>query len=656
MTDRPVRVCIVGAGPRGLSVLERICANAGDRAVTVHIVDPHPAGAGKVWRSDQHRHLLANTVASQVTMFTDDTVDMDGPVVAGPSLAEWARFLTVMGSVESYDDWVLEEAKRTGPNTYPSRAFYGVYLRWVFRRVVSQAPAGVQVHFHQTAAVDLVDVGPEGTQRVVLDGGATLDGIDAVVLAQGHLGATPTDVETALGQFAQQHGLHYVPPLNPADADLSFVEAGEPVLLRGLGLCFFDYMALLTTGRGGRFDRRDDRLTYLPSGAEPLIYAGSRRGIPFHARGENQKGASLRHEPVMLTVDVIDKLRTMGTEGNGIDFRRDVWPLVAKEVETVYYATLISQRGCGCDADRFRSAYLPLEWGSEAEAGVLEDFAVPDGQQWDWESVLHPHHGLEFAGPDDFRSWLIGYLAHDIDSARQGNLTNPIKTALDVLRDLRNEVRLVVDHGGLSGRSYRDDLNGWYTPLNAFLSIGPPTSRIEELLALIEAGVLTIVGPDLRVETDPDTGRFTAESALGPESRVSLTTLIEAQLGGPNLGRTTDPLLQRLLTTGQASAYVIADSEAGDFHTTGLAVTQRPYHLVDATGSAHPRRFALGVPTEGVHWVTAAGIRPGVNSVTLADSDAIARAALLASAPEAVQHDLRPVPATDTPVSTGPNR
>lgn len=34
------------------------------------------------------------------------------------------------------------------------------------------------------------------------------------------------------------------------------------------------------------------------------------------------------------------------------------------------------------------------------------------------------------------------------------------------------------------------------------------------------------------------------------------------------------------------------------------------------------------MPTESVHWVTAAGIRPGVGSVTLEDSDAIAAAVL----------------------------
>ncbi|KKD02261.1 hypothetical protein TN53_41530, partial [Streptomyces sp. WM6386] len=89
-----------------------------------------------------------------------------------------------------------------------------------------------------------------------------------------------------------------------------------------------------------------------------------------------------------------------------------------------------------------------------------------------------------------------------------------------------------------------------------------------------------------------------------------------------------------LRATGQCSRYRIHGPGTRTYETGGLAVTERPYRLVDASGRAHPRRFAYGVPTESVHWVTAAGIRPGVNSVTLGDSDAIARAVLsLASAP-----------------------
>jgi hypothetical protein len=88
-----------------------------------------------------------------------------------------------------------------------------------------------------------------------------------------------------------------------------------------------------------------------------------------------------------------------------------------------------------------------------------------------------------------------------------------------------------------------------------------------------------------------------------------------------------DPLLVGLRRTGQCRPYRIPDPEQ-PYETGGLTVTERPYRLVDAEHRAHQRRFAFGVPTETVHWVTAAGIRPGVNSVILTDADAIARACL----------------------------
>lgn len=91
---------------------------------------------------------------------------------------------------------------------------------------------------------------------------------------------------------------------------------------------------------------------------------------------------------------------------------------------------------------------------------------------------------------------------------------------------------------------------------------------------------------------------------------------------------TTDPLVRGLLEDGSCTTYRIPDPESGDYLSGGLAVTGKPYRLIDATGRAHPRRFAFGVPTEPVHWGTAAGIRPGVDSVILGDADAIARACL----------------------------
>lgn len=215
-----------------------------------------------------------------------------------------------------------------------------------------------------------------------------------------------------------------------------------------------------------------------------------------------------------------------------------------------------------------------------------------------------------FDSPADYRGWLLGLLRDDLVAAEEGNIDGPVKAALDVLRDLRNEVRLVVDHGGLTGRSHRDDLERWYTPLNAFLSIGPPALRVEQMIALMEAGVLDVLGPDMRVTPDEEQGVFTVESRAVPGSMVRVTALIEARLPDIDLRRTTDPLLRDLLDTGQCRPYTIPDPELGDYQTGGLAVTERPYQVIRGDGTPHPRRFAYGVPTESVHWVTAAGCVP----------------------------------------------
>ncbi|MEV4996021.1 FAD/NAD(P)-binding protein [Streptomyces niveus] len=638
MSDGHLEVCVVGGGPRGLSVLERLCVNARHRpaaTLVVHVVDPYRPGAGGVWRTDQSHHLLMNTVASQVTLFTDESVEIEGELAPGPSLFDWAARLGDEPG-ESYDDQVRAEARDLTPDSYPTRAFYGHYLEWVFRYVVRTAPAHVRVVVHPKRAVRLHGGQPDGPQSVLLADGTRLDGLDAVVLAQGHLPVAGGPGERELADFARAHALTYVPPANPADTDLSAVRPGEAVALRGLGLNFFDHLTLFTLGRGGTYTRQGDRLVYGPSGREPRLYAASRRGIPYHSRGRNQKGAHGRHIPQVLTPAELDRLRAAARLGGGLDFGRDLWPLIAKEVETVYYTALLARRVGGPEADRFAARYLGPAWGSAEESDLLDAYGIGPDDHWDWKYLSAPHADQGFRGPADHRDWLLGILRRDLAESAAGNVEGPLKAALDVLRDLRNEIRLVVDHGGLTGGSHRDDLERWYTPLNAFLSIGPPAERIEQMIALIEAGVLTVLGPGMSVSTDTDTdtdtdasgGVFTVEAPAVPGSLTRVTTLVEARLPEPDLRRTTDPLLTDLLATGQCRPYAIADPRLGAYETGGLAVTPRPYRLVDIEGRAHPRRFAYGVPTEAVHWATAAGVRPGVNSVTLGDSDAIALAIL----------------------------
>src|SRR4029078_12302807 len=143
---------------------------------------------------------------------------------------------------------------------------------------------------------------------------------------------------------------------------------------------------------------------------------------------------------------------------------------------------------------------------------------------------------------------------------------------------------------------------------------------------LMDAGVLKVLGPDLRV--DSSGGQFVAYSGACPDLTVAAATLIQARPPETELRRTADPLLRTLLDRGECQPYRIPIRGGGHWVAGGVAVTRRPYRLLDAAHRPHPRRFAFGVPTESVHWVTAAGIRPGVNSVILGDADALARSCL----------------------------
>ena len=600
-------IAIIGAGPRGTSVLERLCASAPEffspeTHLTIHVIEPSCPGAGSVWRTAQPQQLWMNTVASQATMFTDETVTCDGPIRPGPSLFEW----------------LSRSGLPLGPDDYPTRVQFGEYLQWVFSTTVNHAPSNVKVRIHRAKAIRLDGHGYD-RQRVVLSNGVVIPELAAVILAQGHLPLVADSEQSLITAYAQRHGLLYFTPANPADVDLSAIAPGEPVALRGMGLCFFDYVTLLTTGRGGRFTTTTDGLRYIPSGKEPRLYAGSRRGIPHHARGDNEKGAHGRHEPVILTKDIISGFRRRARSGDPPDFLKEIWPLVAKEIEAVYYRAILRRRCSDCS--EFQREFVGTPRNSRQEAGVLEKYGFPESDRLSWDRIAQPFDGLTFAEPSAWRTWLLNYLREDVKEAASGNVNGPLKAALDVMRDIRKEIRMIVDHKGLLGSSRHEHLDGWYTPFNAFLSIGPPRQRIEEMTALIEAGVLHVVGPRLEIETDGKA--WLARSTEIPLSTVRITTLIEARLPEPSLLRTGDKLLAHLIKTGQCRPHTVDGYETG-----GLDVTESPFRVIDIKGRTHRRLYAIGVPTEGVHWVTAAVPRPGVKSVTLAEIDEVARAVL----------------------------
>ena len=91
---KPQVITLVGCGPRGVTLLDRLLAilkNSDDRFdLTINIVNLGELGCGVHERS-QPESLLVSTVASQITLFTDETVIGAGPLSTGPCFFTWAQ-------------------------------------------------------------------------------------------------------------------------------------------------------------------------------------------------------------------------------------------------------------------------------------------------------------------------------------------------------------------------------------------------------------------------------------------------------------------------------------------------------------------------------------------------------------------------------------
>lgn len=591
----------------------------------MHLVDPEPHGAGRVFRPGQPAELLMNTVSADVTVFTDDSVRCAGPIRPGPSQYEWAR-LVAAGTIEDVPAGIAAEAGALRPWSYASRAFNGHYLSWALRHVIQNAPDHVTVRPHRVRAVAAGDRA-DGGQWLRLEDGERLP-VDALVLATGHSDVQPSAGQRRHRDFAAQKGLVYLPPASPAEADLSGIAAGEPVLLRGLGLTFFDYVTLLTAGRGGRFHRSGGTLRYLPSGAEPVLWAGSRRGLPYASRPEVREEMPVKHRPRFLTDEVVAALRRDAGTGR-TSFRDRLWPSIVRELHWVYYSQVLAG-----DPDRREAFQRACETlpplGPRMEA-VLAELLPDPGLRWDWQALDRPAGDRRFRDHDDYTGWVTRRLRDDVTQSLLGPAGSARKAVAAALRDLRAPISRVVSHEGLSGRSYRDELTGWFHGLFNSLSNGPPVFRIEELAALADAGVLRFTGPELTVTEDDAAGVFAAASPAVAAGPVLTRALIEARLHEPDLRRTADPLLGALVAGGQARAHVIPDEGSGGYRTGGLDITEGSQRLVDATGRPHRARFAYGPPVESVQWLTATIVRPFSNSTTLQQGDLIARQALTAA-------------------------
>ena len=547
-----LRIAVVGSGPRGLSVLERLLDHARRHAtirLEVLLFDKAPHGPG-CHVTDQSPHLLLNTAADQITMFPGDR----SPEALAPRHAR------------TFDQWIEDCRKRglhgeliqlrdgSPVDSYQPRALLGHYLADLLEDLLEDIPAGSEVRLIRDEVQDLRK-GTDGTWEVR---GLTSDhvGIDAVVLSTGHhlprrAAAIPSD-----GRIRE---------LFPIRETLAQIPDRSTVAIQGMGLSALDVIAELTLGRGGAFEREGDELglRYVPSGREPRLLAYSRSGLPLRSRPRNEKTRPEQRLGRNFTRDSVLRWQQV----HGKDFEVDLLPPILLDMADAY-AQAVARIG-----------------------GTEEDAA---DTVFTWETLQQPVPGDVLSSPQTFRRFLSEDLRRDISASRQGNLHSPLKAAHDVLRDHRELVGRAVDFGGLHGAS-QAWFNEEFLPAMKRLSVGPPVERIEQLLALVDAGLLQMdFGPGATCSRT-ETG-WEVVSDQWPEHRASAAYFIDARI--PVDGPGDDPLLRRLVDNGHARYF------RNEQYTGGGLEVDRQLNIIDADGRPDPTLCALGVATEGARFYT----------------------------------------------------
>ncbi|PZQ41208.1 MAG: FAD-NAD(P)-binding domain protein [Pseudomonas putida] len=545
-----LRAAIVGMGSRGLSLLEQFIALAQanpDKVMQLSLHDPQTPGAG-LHAQTQPDYLMLNTMAGQLSAFCG--AHPLAPT-AGPTFLQWCH----------EQDIRLDGRGHLSPDAtgrpvafgdFVPRRLLGLYLQASYRWLLQRCPDNLQVR-HFAERVSRATPLSDGAGWTLHSSSGEARSCDALFITCGH-----------------------------AQAPSLPTEAGGRVAVEGLGLTAMDTLAALTEGRGGRFVAADNLAgwRYEASGREPSLYLFSRSGLPYHARPAAGVDSHQPWPRLFFTAAAVERLRGQSCQ---LDFVAQVLPLIEDEMRAVFYQATVRcqapeqlaelQRDLqAADNDQRRSALfarLALDWGEFDPAG--------------WHAVGHWQ-----GRADGYVSWYRHWIEQDLIRSRLGRAQSPLTQAMEVWRDYRDLLRQVVDHGGLQAHStlafYR-----FFAGVSNRLVGGPQSERYEDLLALLDAGVLQVLPPQ-RVRRR---NGILSLHGLHDDQAPALTVdhLIEARALPSGLSASHHPLLADLLEQGLIRAAHPEPADGVDVDPMGRA--RYP------DGTVHDRLWLLGPAVEG---------------------------------------------------------
>jgi uncharacterized NAD(P)/FAD-binding protein YdhS len=547
----------------------------------VHVIEPGQLGGG-IYSAAQPDYLILNNPCGQLSLYA--APDQEEHRAYAMGLYEWAldKGYRRMG----YEYRIGAAGETILPTDYLPRRLMGEYLAWFYEALIADAPPNLEIVRHYAAVTDITSE-IEGHEMLWLDNGTQIR-VEHVVLTSGH-----TFNQERVGDSSE---VRFLRPY-PVEHFDSAVAPGEPIAIAGMGLVGYDLVTALTVGRGGTYKEDGSRLRYLPSGREPDIYLYSRSGVPYCAKSAHGVDPTGDYQPVVCTPEAFKQM----TNPSGsplrrrVDFRNDLLPLLYAEMQVRYYIHAAFLRGGSSAASLVRDQ-LKSNWAAGTFARAV-DRLEPTYGHFDPAGVVFADAGARFESADAYQSHVYQMVEADLnESLMVGG--SPVKAAQEVTRILRDQMRAVIEYGGLSMQSFIDFQSQVRGRINR-LEAGPPPLRSQQLLGLLDAGaVRTPFGPQPDVSAANSGAVLIRSTKLDRPTEETVNHVVRGHLDLPSLSRSSSPLLSRLYTKGRLTQFSYGGT------TVGSVAISEDFHPYDTEGRLQTSLSLLGVLTEGVRYFT----------------------------------------------------
>ncbi len=509
--NQPMKhLAIIGGGPRGLFALESIFlalynSPAGVR-LRVTLFEPleYP-GAGWVWNPEQVETNWLN-----ITERGLQSLQGRPEIRLGES---------IIPSFPSYTEWLPKEDQNppaTHPDQFPPRAKIGSYLNARFQTIAEALIGFELLEIIRETVLELNYVAPQFSATIEKQ---VITTIDEVVLTIGH---QDTELSTQLKEWKE-----HITQTNTAilfteaypiekiiEADIT---AASVVAFRGFGLAMIDQIRALTLENGGRFEyvnKQTKEVNFHPSAKHP------KRFIPF-----SLDGLPMVPKPLNEAIDNYFKPND--------------------EVLNAF-AKAIHQGACG-DHDT-KHHYFLME--------AMADVVVPIFQALDNKAIAHN------LSNEELYFLTLNYLnnkslEHDVLLSHQ----------IPVMEMMEQQVAMANDNQKFSldyciGQIWRhcqptiykefsypnlaDDVVAAVIALDEAskrYSYGPPVESIQQLIALVKAGVL-----NLDFINDPEIRLIDSGWELTKDGEnIKVDVMLNAVLDTPQLVTVDSAIIKNLL-------------------------------------------------------------------------------------------------------------